>query len=120
MNVLFVHRQGPQSQVMIHCDRCHTTWSADPDIEDAVGNKVLDALDHGCRPDPPRSEREASSPYGISPQALRIARDGLVAPYSPGVIVGDTADEQRDNAYAAYERDESEPGAQSGHEQGMG
>ena len=28
--------------------------------------------------------------------------------YEPGLIVGDTADEQRDNAYAAYERDEAE------------
>ena len=26
----------------------------------------------------------------------------------PGLIVGDTADEQRDNAYVAYERDEAE------------
>jgi hypothetical protein len=30
----------------------------------------------------------------------------------PGLIVGDTAVEQRDNAYAAYERDEAEPGWQ--------
>jgi len=29
-------------------------------------------------------------------------------PDEPGLIVGDTADEQRDNAYAAYERDEAE------------
>lgn len=115
MNVLFVHRQGPQSQVMIHCDRCHTTWSADPDIEDAVGNTLLDALDHDCRPDTPRSEREASSPYGISPQALRIARDGQVAPYSPDALLRRGLAGVREAIVMARGS-----GAQSGHEQGMG
>jgi hypothetical protein len=33
---------------------------------------------------------------------------GRAAVDEPGLIVGDTADEQRDNAYAAYERDEAE------------
>jgi hypothetical protein len=32
---------------------------------------------------------------------------GIENGHCPGLIVGDTADEQRDNAYAAYERDEA-------------
>lgn len=46
-------------------------------------------------------------------KALFAAADVLAASSKPadetgGLIVGDTADEQRDNAYAAYDRDEAE------------
>jgi hypothetical protein len=59
--------------------------------------------------------READDPTPVSPARVPLHTGGMVGPVDggylvdetgPGLIVGDTADEQRDNAHAAYERDE--------------
>lgn len=61
--------------------------------------------------------READDPTPVSPARVPLHTGGMVGPVDggtlvdetvPGLIVGDTAAEQRDNAYAAYERDEAE------------
>jgi hypothetical protein len=75
--------------------------------EDTPGPAVLEPWESSA----PLADRIAESMEPIQ-SADDDVPDGRVigrAPVDePGVIVGDTAVEQRDNAYAAYERDEAE------------
>jgi hypothetical protein len=57
-------------------------------------------------PESPTDDGEVTQP--IAGRAPAELAGGLVQVDPPRLIVGDTAAEQRDNAYAAYERDEAE------------
>jgi hypothetical protein len=57
-------------------------------------------------PEIPADDGEVTQP--IAGRAPAEVAGGLVQVDPPRLIVGDTAAEQRDNAYAAYERDEAE------------
>jgi hypothetical protein len=58
-----------------------------------------------------RADDDAADPTPTGPrEPLHTGgmTEGGLVDETPGLIVGDLADEQRDNAYAAYERDEAE------------
>jgi hypothetical protein len=57
-------------------------------------------------PEIPADDSEVTQP--IAGRAPAELAGGLIQVDPPRLIVGDTAAEQRDNAYAAYERDEAE------------
>lgn len=57
--------------------------------------------------DEPEGDVTQQLGHRIEPHVGAVTEQGLVDE-TPGLIVGDTADEQRNNAYAAYERDEAE------------
>lgn len=57
-----------------------------------------------------RADDGPDDPTPVSPARVPLHTGGMtdcgLVDETPGLIVGDTADEQRDNAYAAYDRDE--------------
>jgi hypothetical protein len=69
------------------------------DVAADLSGLLHSRADDGDDPTPPGERQPART--GV------MTDEGLVAETEAGLIVGDTAAEQRDNAYAAYERDEA-------------